>query len=538
MLWLGMILATDFLPPTSTLNASSTWDDPNWVVTRVGPDTARAGLRVGDTLLANGFWYVRRFGAAGTTAPIRVRRGSQALALTVPLSARMERPAPLVAALNDICITFALLLVAYLGFRKPSAMLAALILFLGGGDLSWPAFVGHFSALPDSLYLPFASMMEVLCNWFPVMALASFAIRLPGSVPSAPQRLAIRVVDTIVIVAFCGGLLLLFDGYGSSFIAMTAVSGIVLLLASVAALIYARPADRGRTGIVFAGVMIGGVGYAVNMIGLELGEPHWLFIIYADISVVIVPMSLAYAILRHRIFDVAFVLNRTIVFALTSALVLILFAALELVAERFLSDATHVEGIILQFGIALAVVVSIRLLHRRVDLMVDSVLFRSRHEQESALRRFASTLQFYTEESPLVRDTVDVLLRYAHVRGAAVYFAQDSGLQQVQSSFPVAAPEIDHNDAAYVELRAHNEPLLVHTMPTAFPGDRLYPMVRAGRMVGVIATGERESGEEMPPDIDDAINQIAHATATALGALESDRIRSELTTLRTRLGFS
>ena len=120
-----------------------------------------------------------------------------------------------------------------------------------------------------------------------------------------------------------------------------------------------------------------------------------------------------------------------------------------------------------------------------------------------------------------------------------MYLAQDNGLKQVQASaFAVSAPEIDHNDMAYVELRAHHEPLHVHTMPTAFPGDRLYPMIRAGRIVGVIATGERESGEEMPPDIDDAIIRIAHAAATSLGAIESDQIRSELTELRTRLGFT
>lgn len=119
-----------------------------------------------------------------------------------------------------------------------------------------------------------------------------------------------------------------------------------------------------------------------------------------------------------------------------------------------------------------------------------------------------------------------------------MYLAEETGLKQVQSSFPVAAPEIEHNDMAYVELRAHHEPLHVHRMPTAIPGDRLYPMIRAGRIVGVVATGERESGEEMPPDIDDAIVRIAHAAATSLGAIESDQIRSELTALRVRLGFS
>jgi hypothetical protein len=306
----------------------------------------------------------------------------------------------------------------------------------------------------------------------------------------------------------------------------------------MAALFFARPSDRGRAGIVFAGVVVGGVGYAANMIGVRLGEPFSLFTVYANVSVIVVSLSLAYAILRHRVFDVAFVINRTIVFALTSALVLVIFAALEFAVERYLSDVTHVEGIILQFAVALAVIVSFRLLHQKVDLLVDNVLFKSRHEQEIALRRFASTLQFYTEEGPLVRDTVDVLLRYGRVAGAAIYLAQDVGLKQMHSSFPVAAPEIDHNDMAYVELRAHHEPLHVHKMPTALPGDRLYPMIRAGRIVGVVATGERETGEEMPPDIDDAIARIAHAAATALGAIESDRIRAELTGLRMRLGFT
>jgi hypothetical protein len=228
--------------------------------------------------------------------------------------------------------------------------------------------------------------------------------------------------------------------------------------------------------------MIGGVGYAMNMIGLRLNEPYWLFIIYASVSVVVVPFALAYAILRHRAFDVALVLNRTIVFALTSAIVLIVSAALEFGAERFLS-----EGIILQFAIALSVIISVRLLHRKVDLVVDNVLFRSRLEHEKALKRFASTLQFYTEEQPLARATIEVLSRYGRVQGSAVY------------------------DMAYVEIRAHHEPLLVHALPAAFPGDRLYPMVRAGRVAGVIATGE---------------------------PIEDDQIRLELATLRTRLGFS
>jgi len=540
LFWLGAIVAVDILPTPHAADISTKSRPSGVVIVEVGPHSAAAGARLGDVILFDATSYVRRFGIEGGTTSIRVRRGAQTLPLTLPLTTPMRTGSVLQLVLTDVAMAFALLLAAYLGFRKPSVMIAALILFLGGGALSWPLLAGQFSALPDAVYVPLASTLSVVCDWFPVMALASFAVRLPGGSPTGAQQAAIRIVDGVVAGTFlCAFVFMAVGLYARAYIFCTAFSGIVVLVASLAALALCRPADRGRTAIVFGGVMVGGVGYAANMLGLRFGEPYWLFQIYANVSVIVVSLSLAYAVLRHRVFDVAFVLNRTLVFALTSALVLVVFAALEFVADRFLTDVSHVEGMLLQFGIALVVTLSVGVLHRRADFVVDNVLFKARHEQENALRRFASTLQFYTEQGPLERDTIDVLLRYGRVAGAAMYVAQDTGLKQVQASaFAVSTPEIDHNDMAYVELRAHHEPLHVHTMPTAFPGDRLYPMIRAGRIVGVIATGERESGEEMPPDIDDAIVRIAHAAATSLGAIESDHIRCELTDLRTRLGFT
>lgn len=539
LLWLAGTVIGDFWSGYK-IDMATQLSGGQFVVREIGPAAAAAGLRIGDVdLFGSVTSFMRRYGPEGATTSIRVRRGSQTLELNVPRTLPVVTDPFLERVLSNVCIAFALLVAAYLGFRRPSVMIVALILFLGGGALDWPSFVAHFSALPDALYVPFAFVMAVLCDWFPVIALASFAIRLPGGVPSKPQRTAIIIVDTVVVATFAANFWLLGTGQiASSYLPGSVFSAIVVLLASVTALILAPPADRGRTGIVFAGVMLGGVGYALNGIASVSGEPYWLFIVYANVSVIVVSVSVAYAVLRRRVFDVAFVLNRTAVFALTSALVVVVFAALEFLVERYLSDVTRVEGIILQFGIALAVTLSVRMLHQRVDRFVDNLLFRARHEQESALRRFASTLQFYTEEGPLVRDTIDVLLRYGRVEGAAMYEAQETGLKQVQSSFAVSSPEVDHNDMAYVELRAHHEPLHVHRMPTALPGDRLYPMIRSGRIVGVIATGERESGEEMPPDIDDAIIRIAHAAATSLGAIESDHIRSELSDLRTRLGFA
>ena len=537
LLWLGAIYASVFGGKTYTADVVRRPEGFDSIVVSSGPDARKAGLRAGDIVLTSRMSAANasrfRNGAPhGTMLHLLVSGRKGVRRVDLPATA-LRATSPIKDAFDLLAITFSLLLAGYLGLRKPGVMIGALILFLGGGDLSWPRFAVFFANAPDAIYVPLVNVLSALCDWFPILALASFAVRLPGSEPARKHRAAIRITDAVVLAGFIAAL---FPQTNALYMSLTAFSGIALLGASLAALALARPSDRARVGIVFGGVMIGGVGYAVNMIGLRgFNEPFILFSLYATMSVVLVPVSVAYAILRHRVFDIAFVLNRTIVYALTSAAVVLVFAALEFAAERYLNDLTHVEGIALQFVIAMIVIVCVRSVHGRADRLVDNVLFRTRHEQESALRRFATTLQFYTEESALVRDTIDALGRYARVQGAALYVARTRELQLVRSSFSIAAPEIDQNDTAYVELRAHHEALQAHGMPTAFPGDRLYPMILAGRIGGVIATGERESGEAMPPDIDEAIHRIAAAVAVALAAIDSDRIREENRLLHARL---
>lgn len=540
VLWLAMIYASSFFNGVYHADGIFRQTDSGRVVVSAGPTLRRAGVRPGMTVRSPSGVAAERALSSPYGAPVVmiVSDGRTTRTVTVPAVSQRLASDPLYITFDLLTISFSLLLAGYLGFRKPGVMIAALILFLGGGDLSWPAFTVFFSGLPDALFGPLARVFQDLCDWFPVLALASFAVRLPGDRPAGEKRIAVAVVDALVAAGFVTGFILE-NPHRFQNALLTGASALIVIGACIAALRYAQPADRGRVGIVFAGVFFGGVGYAANMIWLQYGEPFVVFRLYTTISVILVPLSVAYGVLRHRVFDVGFVLNRTIVYAVTSAVVVLVLGALEFAAERFVNDLTHVESLVVQFAIAMIVIVSVRVVHGRIDRIVDSVLFRSRHEQESALRRFATTLQFYTEQGPLVRDTVDALVRYARVQGAAVYLPGDgTGLQQAASSFPIAASSVDHNDTAYVELRAHHEALQVHGVPTTFPGDRLYPMVLAGRIAGVVATGERESGEEMPPDINEAIERIAAALTISLAAIETDRIRSENATLHAQLATS
>lgn len=508
----------------------------SFVITAVGPSLAAAGAVVGDTVDTSSLplaLKVRVNGMIpqGQRVQVPLVRNGVPHIVNAP-AVRLGREIPVWEdLLSFIAAGFSLCLLAVVGYRKPSIEVLFLIFFVGGAMLSWTHFVALFAALPDGPLAIIVYVMRTLCGIFPVMLLASFAIRL-GADDTPRRRAVVHVVDAIVALG------LLTDGFvyvGNYYNAQIILSACLLLVAACVSLGAAKPRERNRVGIVFAGIMVGGVGYALNMLGNSLGLNFTLFILYTCLSVVIISLALTYAILRHRVFDVTFILNRTLVYAITSALLLVIFAALEFAAERYLTQLTHIASVIVEFVIALTVIVCARAMHSRVDGFVDSVLFRTRHQQEVALRRFATTVQFYTDQSPLVRDAVDILQRYGSVTGAAIYLSGAGALERVASSWDGSSQVIDANDLAYVELRAHRQPLDLHGVTTALPGARLYPMTLSGRLVGAVAIGERHGAEEMPPDIDESIARVAESIAISIAAIETDAVRQENARLQQRL---
>ena len=532
LIWISLFHPAIYRPPMVVtaygLNAV--------VVVSASPELERAGLYPGTVI--DGLSYAKQTHLRGTTQrglvfAIPVHSGNTVHIVTTRADTPFTYESTAETWFAFVTLTFALVLTAYLGYRRPGVMIAALILFIAGGGLDWPSLAAALSSLPDAAFAALMMPTHLLASIFPTLALASFAIRLPNDDADPRKRNAIRAIDAIVILGLFAEA---FYRTRSQGVLYLGISAIVVIVACMLSLRYARPSDRGRVGIVFAAVILGGAGYAVAIMVESYTGPTVQFYAYSGLSVIIVPVSLAYAILRHRVFDIAFVLNRTLVYALTSAFILVILAALEFVAERYVNALTHVEGVLVEFFIALIVIVSARLIHRKIDQLVDAIFFRTRHQQESALRRFSTAAQFYTAQDPLVRDTVDALVRFGRVQGAAVYLSTGSQMECAASTFESpAAPRIDENDSAYVALRAHRDELDTHDFKTAFSGARLYPMVLAGRLAGTIATGERESGEAIPPDIDDAIKRVVSAVTIALAAIESDRIRQENAVLQQRL---
>jgi hypothetical protein len=243
-----------------------------------------------------------------------------------------------------------------------------------------------------------------------------------------------------------------------------------------------------------------------------------------NVVAIVAPIVLTYAALNRRLIDVGFVLNRTVVFAIVSTIVIGIFVLVEWAAGAWLVNASHTTSAILGMVVALVLGLSLRYIHKYVDRFVDNVMFRKRHDDETALRRFAHEASYISDPGTLVEralrtvrdhttaDWADILVR----NGSATYVS--SGRHDI---------EIGENDPAIVALSAWNRPFDLHGFSdTEVRGDVAFPMTSRGRLVGALVCGPKRDGETYAPDESDALLALARGVGAALDVLDTRSERS------------
>lgn len=247
----------------------------------------------------------------------------------------------------------------------------------------------------------------------------------------------------------------------------------------------------------------------VVFVGNALGSPMpgWIYAYAA--ATFAVPVVLTYALLSRRLLDVGFALNRAAVFSVVSIVLVGAFVLAEWAITEWMRDASHTTNVIISGCLALALGMSVRVVHVRVDKVVDNVFFRKRHENELALRLFASEAPYITDRDLLLSRTANVIRRHT-----------DASSVDILLNEAAYFGALTENDPLIVRLKATNGVVPLHDVESSVKGELAYPMIVRGQLSGVLVLGPRESGEAYAPDESEAIARIAHSVAVSLDVLE------------------
>lgn len=506
----------------------------NLGITAVDPrgPAARAGLRRGDLIDIRANTLVERY--ALFAAPLNGRP----LTLLVQNGSRQEKltvvPTPLKLTWNFWLGTFAavwlLLFAALIAWRCADVpQMRLLSLWLSVFVLTG-ALIG--TAVPWAwLYVLMTVCLSVVAP-LSVALLAAFASGFAQPI-SRPRRMTqwlcyafLIVLAAISLIGTAGVITLRFDPvpFLDGIAGLVAVTGAILMavLCGILAITASRGVERQRAVWTLVPLAAFFCFYMVVLIATSSSSSYANSIVLSLASTLVLlvaPVALTYAALSRRLIDVGFFLNRAAVFAIISAIVVGAFVLVEWAAGAWLTSTTHATSAVIGMAVALCLGISLRYIHSYVERFVDRVFFRKRHEDESALRRFAHEAAFISDRSILLDRTLQTVEEHTGAQGAILV---RDGAASYAFATDGRRPEVSENDSGIVALRAWNEPIDLHEFPgSQLRGEFAFPMISRGRLVGVLVCGSKRDGEAYAPDESDALRTLAHGVGTALDTLAS-----------------
>lgn len=274
-------------------------------------------------------------------------------------------------------------------------------------------------------------------------------------------------------------------------------------------------------------------------INLPFSLPAW----FSDALIaagVFIPLLVAYAVVRRRVFDIEFAISRALVYGAITSIIAGTFILLDwFMSKQFAQTRFTLTAEIL---VALALGSWLNMLHSNVDRFVDSTFFRQRHRAEQRLAKAAAAL--HRAES---HDAVDRFLVYEPVQAldltsAALFHREDDGARFVRD----ATTGSEHADVA--ELTP-DDPLVLHLLAQGAPvrlADVIWPSEEAikggsavlatpvflrDELVTIALYGPHRSGADIDPDEVRSLVHLSESAGAAYDHIQARALRNQVEAL-------
>lgn len=286
--------------------------------------------------------------------------------------------------------------------------------------------------------------------------------------------------------------------------------------------------DRTRFGFLAAalGFYFGGTtftGLIINLTGNDFSFNNPVALagqVLAWLGVVI----FLYAALRHRVVDLGFAVNRTLVFGALSTTLLFAFFFAEWGAEQIIPADMREASLLASAGIAFALFLVFHKVRDWVEKGVETLFFRQWRNRETELRRFVRQAAFVTRPEALRAATIEAFARFSDGAAVARYRREGEVYGRAEGEVPGLADSLDPDTPALVRMRAELAPA-EEDLPAG--AALILPLVQRKDLTGFIVLGPKPSGELYRPDEREILVDSAARIGLDLHALRVEALEAE-----------
>jgi len=502
-----------------------------------------AGVRAGDTLDVAPFskdfpaLVYPRAGDRGTFTFRRPDGRTYVATMTAVPLASFTRWVRLLGILAILPATIFIGIAFVLVFLRPNVMTWSFYAFATGFLSTQPSMAFYQAYLSNGAFSLLAFLLTTVWGNFAVLPLVPFVLRFPDNELTGFTRTFDRAVWIAIGAAFVAYSAAWYEWEHGIYSFWSDALDVWIPLATFALATYvvikkykyASPQSRQRFGFLVPGLIVSFAAYAVYFVP---DVPRWLAEIIG-FAVVIMPISVMYAVLKHRVLDINFVLNRALAYGILSVFVIAFVSLLDWGAGHLLAEGRFAGGIELLATIAVGFLLD-RINHW-IQSAVEVVFFRERRAAEDYLRRVARALPYATEESAITDGLVQTPVDALQLSAAALY-RRSGDLKRFEGiatsrETTVAPPGFDENhllvrmlesDERHVwleELRGHLDREQAKHYVLAVP------VTVRHELVSFVLYGPHRNGSQLDPEEVELLDELASEASRAYDHIEAVRIR-------------
>jgi len=195
---------------------------------------------------------------------------------------------------------------------------------------------------------------------------------------------------------------------------------------------------------VFVGALVGLAPLLAMVVAFPamLDAPEFLFFGLAPLS--LVPLTFAYAIVRFQFLDVRIFLRKSLVYTILTAVVTGLYALGIAIFNVISSGLESAAGRYFPLAFALAIVLLLDPLRRRLQIVLDRFFYAERNRLQRAIRELGEGITGEGDPREVVRELFQELPRHLGLSFAGLYLRREGRHERIAgpASLPERLPEL------------------------------------------------------------------------------------------------